>query len=157
MRGDWHNDNHFQKNELITHFQPCWILDYCWATINGFVSNRHISQIPQCIRQLSHNAPFCDMCAHFCYEMVHCGNLPNALWNLWDGSNVYSYKAGYNIELTPSLLIFFLKRKKVKVYLHIHIHNFSYIYTVHVVEILPPRSQGSVYYACLRAWLLQWL
>ena len=36
-----------------------------------------VSQIPQCIRQISHNAPFCKRnvhkCAHFCYKMVHCG------------------------------------------------------------------------------------
>ena len=39
--------------------------------------NRPISQIPQCISQISHNAPFCNRnvhtCAHFCYKMVHCG------------------------------------------------------------------------------------
>ena len=39
--------------------------------------NRPISQIPQCIWQISHNAPFWNRnvhtCAHFCYKMVHCG------------------------------------------------------------------------------------
>ena len=39
-----------------------------------------ISQIPQCSRQLSHNAPFCNRnayaCALSCYRMVHCG-----MWN----------------------------------------------------------------------------
>ena len=39
--------------------------------------NQVVSQIPQCMRQISHNAPFCDRnvhtCAHFCYKMVHCG------------------------------------------------------------------------------------
>ena len=38
------------------------------------------TQIPQCIRWISHNAPFCNRnvhtCAHFCYKMVHCG-----IWN----------------------------------------------------------------------------
>ena len=43
-----------------------------------FACNRPISQIPQCITQISHNnAPFCKrnvhMCAHFCYKMLHCG------------------------------------------------------------------------------------
>ena len=36
-----------------------------------------ISQVPQYIRGISHNAPFCNrnvhLCAHFCYRMVHCG------------------------------------------------------------------------------------
>ena len=40
-------------------------------------ANRPISEIPQCIRQLSHNVPFCNRnmhtCAHFCYKMMHCG------------------------------------------------------------------------------------
>ena len=40
-------------------------------------TNRPISQIPQCIRQISHNAPFCNInvhtCAYFCYKMLHCG------------------------------------------------------------------------------------
>ena len=39
--------------------------------------NRPISQIPECICVISHNASFCNrnvhMCAHFCYKMVHCG------------------------------------------------------------------------------------
>ena len=36
-----------------------------------------ISQIIQCIRQISHNAPLCNRnvhkCAHFCYNVVPCG------------------------------------------------------------------------------------
>ena len=43
-------------------------------------SNRPISQIPQCIRLISHNAPFCNRnvhtCAHCCNRIVHCG-----IWN----------------------------------------------------------------------------
>ena len=39
--------------------------------------NSPIPQIPQCIRQISHNATFCNrnvhMWAHLCYKMVHCG------------------------------------------------------------------------------------
>ena len=44
-----------------------------------FISSRPISQIPQCIRQISHNVTFCNRkvhtCAHFCYKMVHCGDM----------------------------------------------------------------------------------
>ena len=40
------------------------------------MSNGVISQISQCIRQISHDAPSCyrnvHKCAHFCYRMVHC-------------------------------------------------------------------------------------
>ena len=43
---------------------------------NGGEWNRPISQVPECIRQISHNASFCNRnvhtCAHFCYKMVHC-------------------------------------------------------------------------------------
>ena len=39
--------------------------------------NGPISQIPQCIKQISHNAPCWNinvqMCVHFCYEMMRCG------------------------------------------------------------------------------------
>ena len=41
------------------------------------MSHRPISQIPQCIIQVSHNAPFCNRnvhrYAHFCYQMEHYG------------------------------------------------------------------------------------
>ena len=44
--------------------------------------NRSISQIPQWIRQISHNAPFykrnMHTCDHFCYKMVYCG-----IWDLY--------------------------------------------------------------------------
>ena len=40
-------------------------------------ANRSISQISQCIRQISHNTSFCNrnvhICAHFCYKILHCG------------------------------------------------------------------------------------
>ena len=46
-------------------------------TSSSHLNNRPISQIPKCIRQISHNAPFCNRnvhrCAHFNYKMVHCG------------------------------------------------------------------------------------
>ena len=42
----------------------------------GIQSNRSISQIPQCLRKISHNATLSNrnvcMC-HFCYKVVHCG------------------------------------------------------------------------------------
>ena len=51
----------------------------------NFALQRSISQIPQCIRRISHNAPFCNRnvhaYAHFCYKMVHYGT--GALWDLW--------------------------------------------------------------------------
>ena len=45
--------------------------------LNTGRGNTLIEQILQCIRQISHNAQFCNrdvhMCAHFCYKTVHCG------------------------------------------------------------------------------------
>ena len=42
-----------------------------------YLHNRPISQIRECIRQISHNAPLCNRnvhaCAHFCHIMMHCG------------------------------------------------------------------------------------
>ena len=53
--------------------------------------NRPISQIPQCIRQLSRNATFCNgnvhTCAHFGYKTVHCG--------MWDWCIVWFVKLVY--------------------------------------------------------------
>ena len=58
-------------------------------------SNRPISQIQPCIRQISHNAPyhntpFCSRnvhtCAHSATKWSIVGYLYNALWDLWDGS-----------------------------------------------------------------------
>ena len=56
--------------------------------------NRPISQIPQSIIIISHNAPVCNRnvhtCAHFCYKMIHCGNL-------WDtGPANYGVYWSYN-------------------------------------------------------------
>ena len=52
-----------------------------WSAIDDVMKSLSVSrptvQIPQCIRQISHNVPFCNRnvhtCAHFCYKMVHCG------------------------------------------------------------------------------------
>ena len=59
--------------QLCTHVLQGCFTD-TWAIM---IYNRPISQIPQYIRQISHNASFCNrnvhMCAHFCYKMVHCG------------------------------------------------------------------------------------
>ena len=48
------------------------------------------SKIPQCINEISNNAPFCNRsvytCVHFCYKMVHYGIWDSALWDLWGWS-----------------------------------------------------------------------
>ena len=41
-----------------------------------------ISQIPRWIRQISHNAPFCNRNVHIYVKMVHCGIWGGALWGL---------------------------------------------------------------------------
>ena len=50
----------------VTHLHLCY----------PYPSVRSNSQIPICTRQVSHNAPICNrnvqMCAHFCYKLVHC-------------------------------------------------------------------------------------
>ena len=67
--------------------------------------NSPISQIPQCIRQISHNVPLCERnvhtCIYFFYKMVHCG-----IWDwcivgffqqvFWHGSNTHVWG---NIDL----------------------------------------------------------
>ena len=63
---------------IIRHLSPkvhikAFVTCICLAMLH----NRPISQIPECICAISHNAPFCNRnvhtCAHFCYKMLHCG------------------------------------------------------------------------------------
>ena len=48
------------------------VFELQWKTVYW---NRPVSQIPLCIRQIIHNAPFCNrnVHTHFCYKMLHCG------------------------------------------------------------------------------------
>ena len=46
--------------------------------------NRPISQIPQCIKQLSHNAPFCNIVHISVTKWYIVGYGTDALWDLWD-------------------------------------------------------------------------
>ena len=79
----WYNVNVINTSTLLSfHFLPnpcynnlcewnkaCFLGDHYWDY------NRPISQIPECICAISHNATFCNrnvhMCAHFCYKMLH--------------------------------------------------------------------------------------
>ena len=61
--------------QILWHVITC---PYPWYLLLALTSlNRPISQIPKCIRQISHNATFCNRnvhtCAHFCYKLLHCG------------------------------------------------------------------------------------
>ena len=64
-----------------------------------------LSQILQCIRQIWHNAPFCNRnvhtCAHFCYKMVHCG--------IWDCCIVEFVRYVYCIFMYYMLMLISLK------------------------------------------------
>ena len=55
------------------HFR--WSCVYYWP-------NRPISRIPECIRHISHNAPFCNSVTKWCIA----GYGTDASWDLWDGS-----------------------------------------------------------------------
>ena len=71
------------QDKLLRQFLRHWTWDseICISTTRRWIHdtnmNRPISQSSQCIRQTSHNAPFCyrnvHTCAHFCYKMLHCG------------------------------------------------------------------------------------
>ena len=72
---------------------------FFWKTETVIVwsGNRDPShKSPQCIRQISNNAPFCNrnvhMCAHFSYKMVHCGILDQ--WIVGCVRQVYLIKNG---------------------------------------------------------------
>ena len=61
------------------HYDVAVMHDFCHRYQKVAIGNvsRPISQIPQRIKQMSHNAPFCNRtvhtCAHFCYKVEHCG------------------------------------------------------------------------------------
>ena len=81
-----------------------WSVIYDMLLLSHLVHNRPISQIPQCIRKISHNATFCNRnvhtCTHFCYQMLHCGIwhrciLGFVIWVYsWDG--LYVWNTGRN-------------------------------------------------------------
>ena len=78
---------------------------------SGWVSNALIimtSQIPQCTCPISHNAPRCNRnvhtCAHFCYNVVHCG-IFDTLCDLWDGFiQVMPFSNRWHIEQEVTLV-----------------------------------------------------
>ena len=75
-----HNNNVWKRHCNIT-------LVYIFnCELTGGNSVDPSKKFPQCIRQISHNVPFCNRnlhtCAHFCCKMVHWGYGTGALWNL---------------------------------------------------------------------------
>ena len=55
-----------------------------WCSLG---SNRPISQIPECICAISHNATFCNRNVHISVtKWCIMGYVCDALWDLWDGS-----------------------------------------------------------------------
>ena len=53
-----------------------------------YIGSRSITQLPQSVGPIFHNAPLCyrnvHTCEHFCYNVVCCG-IFDASWDLWDG------------------------------------------------------------------------
>ena len=72
-----HGNNQLVIGDWNKEVKYLWWLFVFSIDILDLHSYRPISQILQCIRQMSHNAPFCNRnvhtCAHFCYKVVHCG------------------------------------------------------------------------------------
>ena len=63
------------KYFAMLEFKVCWF--QVWSNTVRRWSDRSISQTPQCIRQIFHNALFffyrnMHTCAHFCNKMVRC-------------------------------------------------------------------------------------
>ena len=67
----------WQKDIIVTGDHLVVLAADNFNTLRPEQNNRLILQIPQCIRQITHNAAFCNRnvhtCAHFCYKMLHCG------------------------------------------------------------------------------------
>ena len=74
-------DRDFQ--EPVVNLAKCpTIIITLWLVLRLEHSGTFISQIPQCIRQISHNASFCSRnvhtYAHFCYKAHFCHKSNNA-------------------------------------------------------------------------------
>ena len=60
---------------------------YPWGPGIQSAANRLISQIPQCISPISHNATLCNRNVHISVtKWCIVGYFSDALWDLWDGS-----------------------------------------------------------------------
>ena len=72
--------------------------------------NRSISHLPQCIRQITHNASYGNSNVHICYKMVNCG--------IWDWGIVrFVQKAFWFIQhlfLVSTSKLFGMKRSCIK-------------------------------------------
>ena len=87
----WRHCNGWRHRRMSLWCMACGYCALDWPT----------SQIPQCIRQISHNAPFCNRNvhtrAHLCYKMVHCvvGYGSDALWDLGNNFRNPYFRTGY--------------------------------------------------------------
>ena len=107
-------------------------------------NNRPISQIPQCIKQISHNAPFCNRNvhtrAHFCYKMVHYGIRHRCImgfgllcyYNLLSVSEVILRDMG---KISPPKVNWYLSKIRTKtqsacifLWIYCNIHTSIFIY-----------------------------
>ena len=71
----------FWLSLYIHHFRASMTNYLRWQWKDSYLKNgskRPISQIPQCMRQMSHNAPFCNRNVHTCTFLLQ----NDALWDM---------------------------------------------------------------------------
>ena len=110
------------------HFQP---INHLW--------NRLISQIPQCIRQISNKTPFCNRNVHTCALWVHCG--------IWDW---FIVGLEQQAMVSSRIIVFYnkqnswIQQKKAGTWSCTKEKNsFIYIYIyIYPYNILRPRPNG---------------
>ena len=146
-----------------------------FAITHGPCKNRPISQIPQCILQIFHNAPLrkrnIHMCAHFCYKMVYRGVWTGALWDLCIRSFVSRSKIScqqlqtnrriegpfFECELKPHLVVRFVA--PVLIVILTHINDVTIAYDCHTdwcplskFDQVTRFTSANMVGACVAAW-----
>ena len=93
-------------------------------------NNRPISQIPECICAISHNATFCNrnvhMCAHFCYKMVHCGII------VWRSRVGHFWHLGTIVQIQIQITLFDCKHTAF-----VHFHPDHWGHKMHLSSCQP--------------------
>ena len=127
--------------------------------------NRPISQIPQCIGAVSHNAPFCNRNVHISVtKWCIVGYLFDALWDLWDGSIRLPCDAWFPMGCDKAMM---LSPCLSNIFTPLHANFFSrninmymqFLSLYHtdmtqVVETLSRGRQGPTYFTWSISWVL---
>ena len=131
-------------------FRNCmWNLDRIFRFLVIPCGNISLAEIPQCIRQISHNAPFCNrnvhMCEHFCYSgalwdicLMHCVQLTiNHHWFRLLASHWAGDIHNLNHRWPRLMMPFGIAMPQWYIQAHTSIEVISHIFYILMLSIIP--------------------